>query len=254
MIPPKFRVWLVALIALAAGYFLSQARTYVVRPPLILGQDAAYDQASAQARVTLEDAGGQVIYIRPPAVAGKTLFVLYPGGLVRPQAYEWLGRALAVSGVETVIPAFPADLAVTKANRASNLIEKYGRGKTVVIGGHSLGGAMAAQYASKNKEQIGGMILMAAYPAKNVNLAEATYPVLSLMAEKDGVASPDDVKDGLNRLPKSAELKVVPGAVHAFFGRYGPQKGDGLPSVTRAQAEAEILKDIREFIQALPQP
>lgn len=54
---------------------------------------------------------------------------------MRPQAYEWLGRALAEQGVQTVIPEFFADLAVTGKDRADALIAHYAAGRTVVIGG-----------------------------------------------------------------------------------------------------------------------
>ena len=94
------------------------------------------------------------------------MFVLYPGGLVRPQAYEWLGHALAARGVETVIPEMPLDLAVLGTDRATALIDRYAAGRPVVLGGHSLGGAMAASYAAKNPAKLSGLILMAAYPAE----------------------------------------------------------------------------------------
>ena len=248
MLSPQVKVWLTAALALLSGYMLSQARQYAVRPPLVLGQDAVSDQASTQARVSLENVGGPVIHILPPVQRGRVLLVFYGGGLVRPQAYEWLGRALSAKNIETVIPAFPADLAVTQQGRAAALIAKYAQGRPVVLAGHSLGGAMAAQYAGKNPAQISGLILMAAYPPKNTDLTAAKFPVLSLLAEHDGVASPADVRGGLARLPSNTELKVVSGSVHSFFGRYGPQKGDGVPSVSRQQAEDQILKDVEAFV------
>ncbi len=223
-----------------------------MRPPLVLGQDAAYNAASAEAKVTLENAGGSFINIRPATGQADTLFVFYAGGLVRPQSYEWLGRVLAVGGVQTVIPVFPADLAVTGINRADALIARYGAGKKVVIGGHSLGGAMAAQYAAAHAEKLSGLVLEAAYPPGKVNLRASGLPTLSLLAEHDGVARSEDVRGGLERLPASARLVVVPGAVHSFFGRYGPQKGDGLPTVPRHTAEAAISRDIAIFLHSLP--
>jgi pimeloyl-ACP methyl ester carboxylesterase len=253
-LPPRVRLWLGLLVALGLGYLAALTQNVVVRPPLVIGQDAVPPAGEAQGvTATLENEGGAFIDIRPGGLA-KTLLVYYPGGLVRPQAYEWLGRALAADGVQTVIPVFPLDLAVTGVGRADALIQKFGAGKTVVIAGHSLGGAMAAQYARDHTAPLNGLILMGAYPAGNVSLKETDLPVLSLLAERDGVAAPDDVRGGLNRLPASARLTVIPGAVHSFFGRYGPQKGDGLPTVTRAAAEAEILRAVRTFLAQLPAP
>lgn len=248
---PRVRTWLVAGLSLLGGYVIATARQVAVRPPLVLGQDAVSSPQSREARVTLEQAGGPVIRIRPQNGEARTLLVFYPGGLVRPQAYEWLGRALADQGVETVIPAFPLDLAVTAANRADALIGAYGDGKRVVIAGHSLGGAMAAQYAARHPGKVAGLILMAAYPAGNVTLKGQTLPVLSLLAERDGVAAPEAVRGGLNRLPPGTTLTVIPGAVHAFFGRYGPQRGDGQPDVNRAQAEGDILNAVQTYLTGL---
>lgn len=44
---------------------------------------------------------------------------------------------------------------------------------------------------------------------------------------------------------------IIPGSVHAFFGRYGLQAGDGLPGVSRAVAEAAIVSDIQAFLASL---
>jgi len=238
------------LLAALAGFGAGVVRPWVFRPPLVLGQDAVTDAASRAARVSLEDAGGAAVVVRPAEGDGRLLLVLYPGGLVRPQAYEWVGRALADEGVQTVIPAFTADLAVTDANRAATLIARYAAGRPVVLAGHSLGGAMAADFAARHPDDLEGLVLMAAYPADDVRV-DAPFTALSLWAEHDGVADGQQVRDGLTRLPGGSRLAVVPGAVHSFFGRYGPQSGDGTPTVRRADAEAAILAELDAYLAAI---
>jgi pimeloyl-ACP methyl ester carboxylesterase len=251
-LPPRLRAGLAVILALGLGYLLALAQGVLVRPPLVIGQDAVPPAGqSAGVGVTLDNVGGAFINIRPTG-AVTTLLVFYPGGLVRPQAYEWLGRALAADGVQTVIPVFALDLAVTGVNRADALIRRFGAGRRVVLAGHSLGGAMAVQYAVGHPDPLGGLILMGAYPADNVSLRDRSLPVMSLLAERDRVADPAQVRGGLERLPARTRLTVIPGAVHSFFGRYGPQKGDGLPTVTRAAAELAILEAVREFLRGLP--
>lgn len=249
---PRVRVWLSIFLAGFLGYLLALGIDAAVRPPLMVGQDAAVQ--GAQASATLQTIPTTFLDIQPIDGQYDTLLVFYSGGLVRPQAYEWLGTALAGQSVRTVIPAFPLDLAVTSIGRADALIKQFGTGKRVILAGHSLGGAMAAQYARDNRAQLGGLILMGAYPPDGVSLrdsAGAPLPVLSLLAEHDEVAAEADVRDGLNRLPTSARLTVVKGANHAFFGRYGPQKDDGVPTVTRAEAEAQIVAEIRKFLAGI---
>lgn len=237
----------VGLVAAALiGYGVATVQPIVLRPPLVLGQDAISDAASASARVSLE---GDALVVRPAEGDGRLLFVFYPGGLVRPQAYEWLGRALAARGVQTVIPVFAADLAVTDVNRADALLARYAAGRPVVVGGHSLGGAMVCDWAARHADAVVGLVLMGSYPADNVRVPGR--PALSLFATHDALATPDKVRSGLARLPEGSRAVEIPGAVHAFFGRYGPQAGDGVPTTSRADAEAAIVTAIASYLQQI---
>lgn len=241
--------WVALLVGLAVGAGAATAWPIVARPPLIVGQDAITDAASASARVSIEDAGGRTLVIRPAHDDGRLLFIFYPGGLVRPQAYEWLARSLAAQGVMTVIPEFAADLAVTGINRADALIDTYAAGRPVVLGGHSLGGAMACDWASRNPSRLQGLVLAAAYPADSTSITGTN--TLMLGAEHDGLATPAKMAAGLTRLPQATTTVTVSGAVHSFFGRYGPQAGDGVPTVSRADAEAQILTAVTAWFATL---
>ncbi|WP_197510261.1 alpha/beta hydrolase [Tessaracoccus coleopterorum] len=133
----KPRHLIIPLLALLVGYGVGVAQPIVVRDPLVVGQDAVVD--GTVPRVTLADAGGDVLVIDPPDGEARVAFVLYPGGLVRPQAYEWIGHALAGHGVRTLIPEMPFDLAVLDADRAGQVATELAPGLDVVVGGHSLG-------------------------------------------------------------------------------------------------------------------
>lgn len=167
---------------------------------------------------------------------------------MRPQAYEWLGVALAPYGVRTLIPVFPFDLAVTAPNRAEKLLS-LSEGKNVVVGGYSLGGAMAARFALRHPEAVTGLVLMGAFSAESNDLSTLPLDVLILAAEHDGLVTLAEVRAGLTRLPETSQLTVIEGSVHSFFGRYGSQRGDGLPSVTRAAAERQITAALRGFLR-----
>lgn len=248
-------VGLLLVVALAFG--VGWAWPILVRPPLVIGQDAITDTASVAVVPTLEDAGGRAIVARPPAGTDERdlLVIIYPGGLVRPQAYEWLARGLASEGYLTVIPEFSFDLAVTDVDRADTLVARYGEGKRVVLAGHSLGGAMAAQYAADREKagagQLAGLVLMAAYPAASADLSAAGLPVLSLVGEHDEVVDAASLEAGWSLLPADTERVVLTGSVHAFFGRYGPQSGDGTPTVPRVTAETQISQAIEAFLGGL---
>lgn len=235
------------LALMALGFGAGVFYMFFPRESVVLHQDAIVEGfTSEEARVSLKNDAGQYIDIEPTGEA-TTLFIFYPGGLVRPQAYEWLGVALTPLGVRTVIPVFTADLAVTAPSRATQLLEKLGGYERVVIGGHSLGGAMAARYALNNAGTLDGLVLMGAFSAESDNLSVFELPTLVLAAEHDGLATLSEIEAGLARLPRDASLEIIEGSVHSFFGRYGPQRGDGLPTVSRTQAEADIIQTLSAF-------
>ncbi len=45
---------------------------------------------------------------------------------------------------------------------------------------------------------------------------------------------------------------VIDGGIHAYFGDYGSQRGDGEPGTTRAQAQAQTQQAVLEFLSGLP--
>jgi predicted esterase len=198
--------------------------------------------------VTLEP--GNFILAKPVSPNG-TVFVYYPGGRVPAQSYEFIARALAANGVTVAIPVMPLELAVISPNRASEVRTALEAGgmkiSKFVVGGHSLGGAMAAKYAFSNP--VDGLILMGAYSVDD--LTGKSFKVLDIAAEHDGLATPEKVKDGLEKLPSGSKVDIIAGGVHAFFGRYGPQAGDGSPTVARDVFEKALLEKLNSYFQSL---
>ncbi len=198
--------------------------------------------------VTLEP---QNFILAKPVSPNGTVFVYYPGGRVPAQSYEFVARALAASGITVAIPVMPLELAVISPNRASEVRTALEAGglKIVkfIVGGHSLGGAMAAKYAFSNP--VDGLVLMGAYSVDD--LTGKSFKVLDLAAEHDGLATPQKVKDGLGKLPPGSKVDVISGGVHAFFGRYGPQAGDGNPTVARDVFEKDLQKRLNQYFQSL---
>jgi hypothetical protein len=232
------------ILLVVLGFALGFIYSVLPKEKVLLHQDAVVE-GLVMPRVELKHDAGQYIDIQ--SENANTLFIFYPGGLVRPQAYEWLGVALAPLGIRTVIPVFMADLAVTAPNRASALLEGLGNYERVVVGGHSLGGAMAARFVLKQPEKVHGLVLMGAFSAKSDDLSALDVSVLSLAAEHDGLATLEEIRESLRQLPDTARLEIIEGAVHSFFGRYGPQRGDGVPTVTRHEAEMDIVSSLQGF-------
>ena len=216
----------------------------------VLGIDPIPTGETLEAGVTVTLEPQNFILAKPVSPNG-IVFVFYPGGRVPAQSYEFLARALAAQGVTVAIPVMPLELAVISPNRASEVrdaLEASGLKITkFVVGGHSLGGAMAAKYAFSNP--VNGLILMGAYSVDD--LTGKSFKVLDLAAEHDGLATLQKVNDGLTKLPAGSKVDMIPGGVHAFFGRYGPQSGDGSPTVARDVFEKTLLEKLVAYFQKL---
>jgi len=80
----------------------------------------------------------------------------------------------------------PLNLAVFDSERAGQVIAAHPEIELWAIGGHSLGGAMAARYAFNHPEVIHGLALWAAYPEEGADLSLRTdLQVVSIFASED---------------------------------------------------------------------
>ncbi|HEX8865996.1 MAG TPA: alpha/beta hydrolase [Lentzea sp.] len=107
------------------------------------------------------------------------------------------------------------------------------------VGGHSLGGVAAARDVLAD-DSVRGLVLWASYPVDDLS-GRPGLTAWSIHGEHDGFTTPQDVEDSRRLLPADTRFELVPGAVHAFFGDYGDQPGDGVPTVSRAEAQDEIV-------------
>ncbi len=193
----------------------------------------AFPEAAALAKTAQTERGW---YVFEPDGEPRAGFIFYPGGLVDPAAYSPLMQRLSDDGVLAIIVPMPLDLAVFGVGRADDVVAAYPGIDTWVIGGHSLGGAMAAEYMKSGPDAIDGVAFLASYPADSTDLSSMSAAVLSIHGSEDGVAG-DVFEESLQRLPDGTSLEVIEGGNHAQFGYYGPQKGDGVAMVSRDEQQ-----------------
>jgi hypothetical protein len=176
--------------------------------------------------------------------------IFYPGGRVAPEAYAPLARAVAEAGYLAVIVPMPLNLAILNPDAASDVISAYPSIKNWVIGGHSLGGVMAARYAHQNRERVAGLALLAAYTEAYIDLSDAALAVASIYGSRDGLTRADEVENSLARLPADTAVTKITGGNHAQFGWYGPQSGDLPAQISRAEQHERLVAAILRLMHA----
>jgi pimeloyl-ACP methyl ester carboxylesterase len=110
-----------------------------------------------------------------------------------------------------------------------------------VIGGHSLGGSMAASYVDQNPGEIAGLILWASYPGQSDDPSDQSLPVTSIYGTMDGLTTPDEIFASRSLLPGGTDFVPVEGGNHAQFGWYGSQRGDNPASINRDPQQSQIV-------------
>lgn len=228
----KLWAWLIAIVLVLA---VAAAGATVWVESLYPVQEAAQAALAPAQNVTVQSTDDSIVFIPDEPEVG---FIFYPGALVPAEAYAPLLRALAENGVLCVAVHMPLRLAVLDMNAADGIANQYPEIIRWAIGGHSLGGAMAASYAAKNAADYDALVLLAAY--STAELPES-LSVVSIYGDQDQVMKREKYAEYHGNLPENAVEVIIPGGNHAQFGDYGHQKGDGVASITtQEQLDATV--------------
>ena len=168
----------------------------------------------------------------------ENALIFYPGGKVEYTAYLPLLHRIASEGLDCFLTAMPGNLAILDMDRADDIMASYSYDHWY-LGGHSLGGAVAAMYAAKAEVPPEGLFLLAAYPTKQL----PDIRVLELYGSEDQVLNREKLEKTAKYLPADATVMEIPGGNHAQFGDYGMQDGDGMASIP-AEVQQEITKEM----------
>lgn len=196
--------------------------------------DAAVSAMASVPGISVEQLGDSIAFIPEETETG---FIFYPGGKVEYTAYAPLMRILAENGVLCVLCDMPLNLAFLGINAADGIPERYPQITNWYIGGHSLGGSMAANYAAKHPDDFRGLVLLASYSTDD--LSKTGLKVVSIIGSEDGVLNMENYEDNKDNLPEDFAEYIIEGGCHAGFGSYGAQDGDGIPAIS---AEEQTIR------------
>lgn len=204
------------------------------------------DAVRADDRIAMSEVDGSLV-LAPVSGASDVGLVFVPGAKVQAEAYApILAGIVAEDGVTVVITRPWLNLAFFDPRPLSSFTDLEPGVSTWLVAGHSLGGVRACQLAS----DADGLVLFASYCAND--LSGSGLPVLSLSGSEDGLTTPQKVDDNRALLPADTTFVEIPGASHASFGDYGPQAGDGEPSISDADMHADVTAALTELLATLP--
>lgn len=194
--------------------------------------------------VEITSSGGDIWLDGP---GENDIFIFYPGAKVEYTSYLPLLTQVAENGIDCVLVKMPCNLAFFGINKAQDYLDA-GYGYTNwYIGGHSLGGAMAAYWATGHLDELSGLVLLAAYPTKSLQ-AEGFF-VVSIYGSEDHVLNFDKVESGRDFMPEDYTEICITGGNHAQFGDYGVQDGDGTATISREEQISKTAEAIVDMVE-----
>jgi hypothetical protein len=191
------------------------------------------------------------IVLTPTASPPTRGLIFQPGARIDPRAYVPILMQVSRSGVLVVIVKQPLDLGLLARGAPDAVIEAHPQITSWALSGHSLGGTVAAEYAREKPGTVHGLVLWASYPQASL-AADSTTRIASVSGSLDGIATPEEIDESMAKLPAETAYTVVQGAVHSSFGDYGQQPGDGTPTITKPDAQRQIVTATVSFLDSLP--
>lgn len=226
----RFKITLIALITLvillASTFFIYVSDYYRADGVAI---------ASMQSDSTMRVQDNLIIL--SPSTPSDTALIFYPGAKVEHLAYlPILEKIKQRCGITCILVKMPFNMAIFDTNAADEIINQFPEIKNWYIGGHSMGGAMASDYASKHQEKVKGLILLGAYIYGN-------YP-----AEKAMTVYGTFNTSVAKKINYTENVIAIEGGNHAQFGNYGKQKGDPDATISREEQQDIAVESIKEFL------
>ena len=218
---------------------------YLAPQPLLPEATAALASTDA---VTYIDEGDWLAFT-PTSNASTTGFIFYPGAKVPAAAYAPAAQALATAGYPSYVAELPLDLAILDGNAAADIVAAHPEVTTWVVGGHSLGGVMAAAYAADHQDTVDGLALWASYPSGDISGADLVTSSIygTLDAGADRMASADTKA----KLPASTAFMPLEGGNHEQMGWYTGQPNDPPATISRAEQQTQVVAATLAVLEAV---
>lgn len=195
----------------------------------------------SDAQVTVEQA--QYLVFRPASGAARSGVIFYPGANCDVRGYAPLLRRIAAAGYLVVGVPMPLGFAFLAPEAASGVQAAYPEIHGWAIIGHSLGGAMAANYVHRHPDRLQGLVVWDSYPPESASLADYDRPVWHIHRATPNGAPPPSFAERRHLFPPDSRWVPLPGGIHMYFGSFEPggYQEDWQPLISRAEQQDLIV-------------
>ncbi len=235
---------LVVVLAVAAAGFL----WYTQPQPLL--PEAAASQAST-ADVTYTAVDGRLEW-SPAGSEPTTGLVVYPGAKVPAAGYGPLAQEIAGDGYLVVVMEVPFNFAIFDIGAADRAIAAHPEITHWAVGGHSLGGAMAAQYTADHVPPVEGLALWASFSA--TDLSAKPISVVSVYGSLDPGRERGFSAESKANLPPDTVYVEIPGGNHEQMGWYTGQPNDGVATIAREEQQRLVAEATVQMLETISSP
>ena len=224
--------WLLAggtvllVLAILAGVFFWYVSDYY------RAEDVALEVIAQDSTIEVRDN----LTILSPSYPTDTAIIFYPGAKVETEAYLPLLDQIRQLGVTCILVHMPFHMAIFDANAAEDVMARFPEYQHWYMAGHSMGGAMASQFAADHPDEVDGLILLGAY-------IYGDYPDEDTLTIYGSLNQ--SVEDNIDYTENIVEIQ---GGNHAQFGNYGPQKGDLPAAISAEEQQRQTVEAIEAFL------
>ncbi|MCX5899179.1 MAG: alpha/beta hydrolase [Proteobacteria bacterium] len=204
--------------------------------------------------VAVADWDNDSYYIfQPKAGPASTALVFYGGATCDARSYAPMAREIARAGFMMVLVKMPKNISTNAPERAEVVINAFPEITTWAMGGHSMGGISACQFAKENLAVIDAVVLWASYPSDQNKIDQTDLKALSISATDDGVYPPMIIKQSRAMLPADTVYVIIEGGNHQQFGWFtGDFKPfDGTATISRDNQMEQIVAATVSFLESL---
>ena len=190
---------------------------------------------------------------RPAGGAPQLGVVFYPGANADARGYAPVLHRIAAAGYLVLDIEMPFNFAIFAPDRGLAAMDSYPQVEHWVIMGHSMGGAMAGQFAHDHPERLAGAIIWDSYPPRGRELTDTPLEVWHIhRALADGRPA-EKFERNRARYPDHSVWVPIPGGNHMNFGSFegGGYEEEWDARISRAEQHALVTQATLQALRSI---